>query len=116
MQGVTDRVRVGRTKGPRHRLWFAYRKLHLFDVAVDDGPRDTESARVTAGDRLVTADVDGAILGLTICYDLRFPELYRALALVGALAPGADPRTIRPAGLWSLDDRGPVGHRDRPGA
>ena len=45
---------------------------------------DTESARVTAGDSLVTADVDGTTLGLTICYDLRFPELYRALALAGA--------------------------------
>jgi predicted amidohydrolase len=61
-----------------------YRKIHLFDVAVDDGPSDTESARVTPGDRLVTADVDGVTLGLTICYDLRFPELYRALALAGA--------------------------------
>ncbi len=61
-----------------------YRKVHLFDVAVDDGPVDTESARVTPGDRLVTADIDGATLGLTICYDLRFPELFRALALAGA--------------------------------
>ena len=61
-----------------------YRKVHLFDVAVERGPADTESARVTAGDRLVTADVDGVRLGLSICYDLRFPELYRALALAGA--------------------------------
>ena len=61
-----------------------YRKVHLFDVAVEAGPVDTESARVTAGDRLVTADVDGAIVGLSICYDLRFPEMYRALALAGA--------------------------------
>ena len=61
-----------------------YRKLHLFDVAVDDGPSDTESARVTPGDRAVVADVDGIGLGLSICYDLRFPELYRALALAGA--------------------------------
>jgi predicted amidohydrolase len=51
---------------------------------VDAGPVDTESARVTAGDRLVTAEVDSAIVGLSICYDLRFPELYRALALAGA--------------------------------
>jgi predicted amidohydrolase len=62
----------------------AYRKIHLFDVAVEAGPVDTESARVTAGHRLVTAVVDGATVGLTICYDLRFPELYRALALAGA--------------------------------
>ena len=62
----------------------AYRKVHLFDVAVKQGPADTESARVTAGDRLVTADVDGVRTGLSICYDVRFPELYRALALAGA--------------------------------
>ncbi len=61
-----------------------YRKLHLFDVAVDDGPTDTESDRVTAGDRLVSAEVDGVTLGMTICYDLRFPELYRSLAVAGA--------------------------------
>jgi predicted amidohydrolase len=66
------------------RLAARYRKLHLFDVAVDDGPADTESARVTPGDRAVVAGVDGVALGLTICYDLRFPELYRALALAGA--------------------------------
>jgi len=61
-----------------------YRKIHLFDVAVDRGPVDTESARVTAGDRVVTSSVDGAIVGLSICYDLRFAELYRSLALAGA--------------------------------
>jgi predicted amidohydrolase len=61
-----------------------YRKLHLFDVAVTDGPSDTESARVTPGDRAVVARIDEAALGLSICYDLRFPELYRALALAGA--------------------------------
>lgn len=61
-----------------------YRKVHLFDIAVDDGPVDTESARVSAGDAIVTADVEGVIVGLSICYDVRFPELYRALALAGA--------------------------------
>jgi predicted amidohydrolase len=61
-----------------------YRKIHLFDVAVDDGPVDTESARVSAGDQVVVADVDGVKIGLSICYDLRFPELYRTLALAGA--------------------------------
>lgn len=66
------------------RVAATYRKLHLFDVSVDDGPADTESARVTPGDRAVVADVDGFGLGLSICYDLRFPELYRALALAGA--------------------------------
>ncbi len=61
-----------------------YRKIHLFDVAVDAGPVDTESARVTPGDRLVVADVEGVKVGLSICYDVRFPELYRSLALAGA--------------------------------
>ncbi len=61
-----------------------YRKIHLFDVAVDDGPVDRESARVRPGDRAVVATVDGIGFGLTICYDLRFPELYRSLALAGA--------------------------------
>ena len=61
-----------------------YRKVHLFDVAVEAGPVDTESARVTAGDELVTAEVEGVRLGLSICYDLRFPELYRGLTLAGA--------------------------------
>jgi predicted amidohydrolase len=64
-----------------------YRKLHLFDVTVDDGPTDTESARVTAGDQIVTADIDGVRLGLTICYDLRFPELYRRLTFADGQRP-----------------------------
>jgi predicted amidohydrolase len=61
-----------------------YRKLHLFDVAVEDGPNVLESAKVTPGDRAVVVEAAGARLGLSICYDLRFPELYRALALAGA--------------------------------
>ena len=61
-----------------------YRKIHLFDVTVEDGPVDRESDRVSPGDRAVVADVDGVRIGLSICYDLRFPELYRALALAGA--------------------------------
>jgi predicted amidohydrolase len=61
-----------------------YRKIHMFDVSVDNGPVDMESARVTPGDRPVVADVDGIKVGMTVCYDLRFPELYRSLALAGA--------------------------------
>jgi predicted amidohydrolase len=69
---------------PDGSLAARYRKIHLFDVNVANGPADLESARVTPGDRAVVADVDGARLGLSICYDLRFPELYRSLALAGA--------------------------------
>jgi predicted amidohydrolase len=68
----------------RGGLAASYRKLHLFDVSVDDGPADAESSRVTPGDRAVVASLDGVGLGLSICYDLRFPELYRALAHAGA--------------------------------
>jgi predicted amidohydrolase len=70
--------------GPDGRFAAIYRKVHLFDVAIENGPADTESARVTPGDRLVCADVDGVRVGLSVCYDLRFPELYRSLALAGA--------------------------------
>jgi deaminated glutathione amidase len=69
---------------PNGEVVAVYRKLHLFDIAVDRGPSDTESARVTAGSEAVVADIGGPTLGLSICYDLRFPELYRALALAGA--------------------------------
>ena len=58
-----------------------YRKIHLFDVSVESGPVDRESDRVSPGHRAVVVDVDGTRFGLSICYDLRFPELYRTLAL-----------------------------------
>ena len=70
--------------GPDGTLRARYRKIHLFDVAVDAGPVDVESARVMGGGETVIVDVEGVALGLTICYDLRFPELYRTLALAGA--------------------------------
>ncbi len=62
-----------------------YRKLHMFDVELD-GREVRESASDRAGDEIVVAPVDGLPVGLTVCYDLRFPELYRALALRGAHA------------------------------
>jgi predicted amidohydrolase len=61
-----------------------YRKIHLFDVAIGDDVQSRESATVAPGDELVVIDAGGVKLGLTICYDLRFPELYRLLALEGA--------------------------------
>lgn len=60
-----------------------YRKLHMFDVEVG-GERYRESETLRAGDEIVTVDVRDWTVGLSICYDLRFPELYRILALRGA--------------------------------
>lgn len=61
-----------------------YRKIHLFDVNLANGEKHYESERIVPGDEIVTAEIDGITFGLTICYDLRFPELYRLLALRGA--------------------------------
>ena len=62
-----------------------YRKIHMFDVEVG-GVTYRESEHESAGDRIVVADAGELTVGLTICYDLRFPELYRILALRGASA------------------------------
>ncbi|MBK8480298.1 MAG: carbon-nitrogen hydrolase family protein [Proteobacteria bacterium] len=61
-----------------------YHKLHLFDVAIAGGPNLRESAHVAPGREVVTAPLGGTRIGLSICYDLRFPELYRALTEQGA--------------------------------
>lgn len=61
-----------------------YDKIHLFDVDLPDGERYRESACVQGGAKAISANVDGHILGLSICYDIRFPHLYRDLAKAGA--------------------------------
>ena len=85
---------------PAGQICACYRKRHLFDVTIDGGPSDRESARTTPGDETVVAVLEGAVqeavlegaaqeadvrLGLSICFDLRFPELYREMALAGAV-------------------------------
>jgi predicted amidohydrolase len=60
-----------------------YRKIHMFDVDVD-GVSYRESDHEEPGSEVVTAPLGGLIAGLTVCYDLRFPELYRILAVRGA--------------------------------
>ena len=62
----------------------AYDKLHLFDVDLPSGERWRESATYTGGACAVAATTALAVIGLTICYDIRFPGLYRALAEAGA--------------------------------
>jgi len=61
-----------------------YRKIHLFDVTTPDGAAYKESATVKAGDLVVTYDCEGVTFGCAICYDLRFPGLFQALAEKGA--------------------------------
>lgn len=64
---------------PRGELTARYRKIHLFDVDIPGGATLRESDATRAGDELVVADIGGAKVGLSICYDVRFPELYRRL-------------------------------------
>jgi deaminated glutathione amidase len=61
-----------------------YRKIHLFDVELSDGTRLFESAGNSAGDEIVTLDIGPLRVGLSICYDLRFPELFADLRRRGA--------------------------------
>ncbi|HSN29464.1 MAG TPA: carbon-nitrogen hydrolase family protein [Kofleriaceae bacterium] len=66
---------------PRGEIAATYRKIHLFDVDIPGGAVLRESDATCAGRDLVVAEIEGAKVGLTICYDVRFPELYRSLAL-----------------------------------
>jgi predicted amidohydrolase len=68
---------------PSGELVAVYRKIHLFDVKAPDR-KYVESRTVAPGREIVTAKAGAVTLGLSICYDLRFPELYRLLALRGA--------------------------------
>ena len=69
---------------PDGRIAARYRKIHLFDVDLPDGQTLRESAAYGGGAHVPVTAIAGAILGLTICYDIRFPALYRALAQAGA--------------------------------
>jgi predicted amidohydrolase len=68
----------------RGEIAAVYRKIHLFDVAIPDGARYAESQTVEPGATTVVAATPLGRLGLSVCYDLRFPELYRRLADEGA--------------------------------
>ena len=84
---VADDERLRNTSvhvGPDGELQASYRKVHMFDVVVD-GTVYHESEHEEPGEELVvSATADGVELGLSICYDVRFPELYRILAIRGA--------------------------------
>ena len=81
------REKLGNTSvhvGPDGELKGVYRKIHMFDVVVG-GIEYRESASEDPGDEIVLSEAAGGVpLGLTVCYDLRFPELFRILAIRGA--------------------------------
>lgn len=81
-----------------------HRKVHLFDIAVDGGQVFRESATFTAGDQVTLFDTEFGKMGLCICFDFRFPELARIMALEGAqciFVPAAFNMTTGPA-HWEL--------------
>ena len=86
-EAVGDGIRCANTSllfNRRGELVARYRKLHLYDVDLAGRVSYLESATVAAGSELVTAQIEGITVGLSICYDLRFPELFRLYALAGA--------------------------------
>jgi len=86
LEGGTDSERLSNTStffDPSGEMSAVYRKIHLFDVKVSD-KEYLESANIAPGSEIVTAKAGAATLGLSVCYDVRFPELYRLLALRGA--------------------------------
>jgi predicted amidohydrolase len=91
--------------GPDGDLKAVYRKIHLFDVE-DEGREYLESDTDEAGTEIVLSELaDGTPVGLTICYDLRFPELYRIQALKGArilTVPANFTRPTGEAGHWEM--------------
>lgn len=81
------------------RLLDKYSKLHLFDVDVTEGPSYKESAGIEAGSKIAAVDTELGTFGLSICYDLRFPELYRSLALEGAQLLCVSANFTKPTGI-----------------
>lgn len=69
---------------PKGNLLARYRKIHLFDVNLERGVSTMESETRQPGEETIVAETELCPVGLTICYDLRFPELYRALVAQGA--------------------------------
>ncbi len=83
---------------PTGAIAATYDKLHMFDVDLPTGETARESATYTPGERAVVVETPLARFGLTICYDMRFPALHRALALGGATVLTAPAAFTRPTG------------------
>jgi predicted amidohydrolase len=89
---------------PAGEITATYDKLHMFDVDLPTGESSRESATYEPGGQAVTARAGDLKLGVTICYDLRFPALYRALALAGAEVMTIPAAFTRPTGAahWEV--------------
>ena len=83
---------------PTGAIRASYDKIHMFDVELDDHESYRESSTYRPGDRAVLADTPWGPLGMTICYDLRFPHLYRDLAHRGAMMLAVPSAFTRPTG------------------
>ncbi|UDQ87299.1 carbon-nitrogen hydrolase family protein [Xanthobacter autotrophicus] len=83
---------------PDSEITGRYDKIHMFDVDLGNGESYRESNAYRPGERAILTDVDGIRLGMTICYDLRFPSLYRALAEGGAKVLTVPSAFTRPTG------------------
>ena len=70
--------------GPDGAVCAKYSKLHMFDVQIEGGASSRESAVNTPGSKIVTVQTPLGMIGMAVCYDIRFPELFRLLALSGA--------------------------------
>jgi len=83
---------------PEGLVMATYDKLHMFDVNLPTGEVARESELYEPGDRAVFAKAGEATLGMTVCYDMRFPQLYRSLALAGADVMAIPAAFTRPTG------------------
>ncbi|MEQ8344109.1 MAG: carbon-nitrogen hydrolase family protein [Sneathiellaceae bacterium] len=88
---------------PQGRIAARYDKIHMFDVTVSDTESYRESRNFAPGDRAVVHDLPFGRIGLTICYDLRFPQLYRALGQAGARLITVPAAFTRPTGAAHWD-------------
>jgi len=89
---------------PKGEIINKYRKTHLFDVNIKNGIRFVESAVITKGDKVIVVETEYCRIGICICYDIRFPELFRNMALAGAkliFVPAAFSKTTGPS-HWEL--------------
>ena len=125
VERVEGRAKTANTSvhvGPDGEIRAVYRKIHMFDVEVD-GVRYAESEHEEPGEEIVVSELAGGVkLGMSVCYDLRFPELYRIHALRGAelitvpaaftLAPG--PPAAPPAAASSASRRSARAAARRP--